>query len=126
LRSRREILPKNNVAIASANKTPDPKEMASAAVVPHRRDHEVAKKPLYFRRIRRCAGRTLSIKKRDGPQLIAEPQHIEGYAKVVNSKSLPLYSCHRHVLIACHLSNAKIWLLIAFAQELPEKTEFRW
>ena len=48
------------------------------------------------------------MKKRKGPQSIAETQHIEGYAKVVNSNNLPPYSCHRHVLIACHLSKAKI------------------
>lgn len=54
------------------------------------------------------------MKKRKGPQCIAEPQHIEGYAKVVNSKSLPPYSCHRHVLIAYHLSNAKICFQSSF------------
>ena len=50
------------------------------------------------------------MKKREGPQFITEPQHIEGYTKVVITTTALLYGRFRGLrCVAQNLSQAKFF-----------------
>jgi hypothetical protein len=66
--------------------------------VPHpRKNDDVARTFVFFEGYKNAAGRTLSMKKREEPQCITEPQHVEGYTGELGRRELNSERLNRSV-----------------------------